>query len=293
LLLGRENRTKPTMLKMIGKHQRASGCFLAGWLLGVLASIAGTLSVAAASSSTSEEALRGRVQECYNALENGDWKKVEKYLTKDSKSIFRNQPRSPLPGYEIQSVTISPDSRTATVVVLVPVTSAVIPKPFPVPKTTLWRLVNHTWYLELSRPSTANQPSVFDMMPKGNIKPPARAAFSRDLKFDSAWVSMGTVTNNDKREAKFSFKNVSAHPVTLAEFQLGCECLRLKTQQMEYKPGESGTLEFEFDPAKLGINYEESFQQDIIFKTKPGGDYVKLTVAALLASSSETSPEKP
>jgi len=281
------------MLKMIGEHQRANGCFLAGWLLAVLGSLAGTASVAGASSSTSEEVLRGRVQECYNALESGDWKKVEKYLTKDSKSIFRDQTKSPLPGYEIQSVTINPDGRTASVVVLVPVTSAVFPKPFPVPKTTLWRLVNHSWYLELSRPSTAKQPSILDMMPKGNIKPPTRAAFSRDLKFDSVWVSMGTVTNNDKRQVKFSFKNVSTHPVTLAEFQLGCECLKLKTQQMEYKPGESGALELEFDPSKLGIDYVESFQQDIIFKTKPGGDYVRLTVAALLASSSETPPEKP
>jgi hypothetical protein len=281
------------MSKMIVTFRRADGCFLAGWLLVLVGSLAGTVSVATASSSTSEEALRGRVQECYNALQSGDWKKVEKYLTKDSKPIFRNQPKWPLNGYEIQSVTINPDGQTASVVVLVPVTSAVIPKPFPVPRTTQWRLVNHAWYLELSKPGPANAQSVFDQIPKGPINTTARVGFSRDLQFDTVWASFGTVGNNDKRQAKFSFKNVSTHPVTLANFQLGCECLRLKTQQMEYKPGETGTLEIEFDPSKLGVNFEESFQQDIVFKTQPGGAYVKLTVAALLTGSNEKPSQKP
>ena len=83
--------------------------------------------------------------------------------------------------------------------------------------------------------------------------------------------------------ARFAFTNVSQRVVTVSVRQTSCDCLRLKTQQKEYKPGESGTLEIEFDPSGLGVNSQTSFMQDIIIKTEPGGAYAKLVVGALLA----------
>jgi hypothetical protein len=102
------------------------------------------------------------------------------------------------------------------------------------------------------------------------------------LQFESTWCSLGVVSDSAVRVGRFSFKNVSDHVVTLAAVQLGGDYLRLKTRQMEYKPGESGTLEFEFDPSKLGVFGDKSFMQDILFQTEPGDAYVKLTIAARL-----------
>jgi hypothetical protein len=124
------------------------------------------------------------------------------------------------------------------------------------------------------------------------MRPPPASVFSRDLKFDSVWCSLGHVKGDGIQVAQFPFKNVSTHAVTLADIELGCDCLRLKTPPKEYKPGESGTLEIEFDPSKLGVNTEQSFMQDVIFKTQPGGAYVKLTIAALVTPSSAP-PTKP
>ena len=234
--------------------------------------------------SSSEEALRARVGECYAALQQGDWQKVEKYLTKDSKPLSRDQPKKPVTAFQIQSVKIEPDGRTATVVVQVPIITGVTPAPILVPKTTLWRMVGHTWYMELPKPDPNAMRSLFDLTPKVATSTPG-ALFSRDLKFEVLWRSLGDVEGSGTREVRFPFKNVSTHVVTLADIQLGCDCLRLKTPQMVYQPGESGALEIEFDPSKLSINRDQSFTQDIVFKTEPGGGYVKLTIAAVLFSS--------
>jgi len=241
--------------------------------------------------SSSEEALRARVEQCYTALQQGNWQKVEKYLTKDSKPVFRGQPKKPLTAYQIQSIKIQPDGRTASVAVQVPVVSAMASKPVLVLKTSLWRMVDHAWYMELPKPVPGAERSLLDMAPKGVTATPG-PLFSRDLKFEALWRSLGRIEGNGTRVVRFPFKNVSTHVVTLADMQLGCDCLSLKTTQMEYKPGESAALEIEFDPSKLSVNVNQAFTQEILFKTEPGGAYVKLTIAALLISS-PAPPTKP
>jgi hypothetical protein len=221
---------------------------------------------------------------CYAALQQGDWQKVEKYLTKDSKPLFRDQSKKPVTAFQIQSIKIEPDGRTATVVVQVPIVTGVTPNPIFVPKTSLWRMVGHTWYMELPKPDPNATRSLFDLTPKV-VSSTSAVLFSRDLKFEALWRSLGVVQGGGTQVARFPFKNVSTHVVTLADIQLGCDCLRLKTPQMVYQPGESGALEIEFDPSKLSINRDQSFAQDILFKTEPGGGYVKLTIAAVLISS--------
>jgi len=280
---------KFTMLQIAPIKRKIKGCFPAVWLLASLSLLTQGGPVMAASSS--EEALRARVEQCYSALQQGDWKKVEKYLTKDSKPLFRSQNKKPLMAYKIQSIKIEPDGQTASVVVQVPIVSAVVPTPIPVPKTSLWRLVNRVWYMELPRPDPNAQQSLFGMAPKAVRSAPV-SFFSKDLKFESTWCTLGNVEGNATQVARFPFTNVSTHVVTLADIQLGCDCLRLKTQQKEYKPGESGTLEIEFDPSSLAANADQAFSQDITIKTEPGDAYVKLTVAARVGPA-PAPPAKP
>ncbi len=280
------------MLQMSVLKKRVKRCFLAASLLTVGCLLAPGPSVMA--SSSSEEALRARVEQCYSALQQGDWPKVEKYLTKDSKPIFHAEThKKPLLAYKIQSIKLEPDGQTATVVVQVPIMSAAMPRPIPVPSTTLWRLKNRVWYMELSRaqPDANAQQALFNMAPKAG-RAPTPVVTSKDLKFESTWCGLGNVGSGETPLAKFAFKNVSTHSVTLAEVKLGCDCLRLKTQQKEYKPGESGTLEIEFDPASLGFTMEESFSQVVVLRVEPGDAYVLLMIAARVAPAPQP-PAKP
>jgi hypothetical protein len=242
--------------------------------------------------SSSEEGLRARVEQCYSALQQGDWAKVEKYLTKASKPLFRNQPKKPLAEYKIQSIKLEPDGRSASVIVLVPLVSPVQPRPIPVPQTTLWRLEGRTWCMDLVPKPSADAQQWLSGGTFTTPQGPSGPVFSRDLKFDSTWLSLGIVDDRKPRMARFTFRNVGTHVVTLSEFQIGSQFLRLKTQQKEYKVGESGTLEFEFDPSSLGNDDEEAITQDVMIKTEPGGAYVKLTIAVLVARV-PTPPVKP
>jgi len=265
------------------------------WLLACLLLHAGAVKAA----SSPEDALRARVQECYVALTQGDWKKVEKCLTKESKPYFRNETKKPLVGYQIGSIKIDSGGRTATVVMQLPVVSIAAPQPILISKPTVWRLIGHTWYFELPRPGGGGQQGTLGLAPnpmmpntptpKTAIPPPV--ASSPDLKFESTWSGFGRVRSDAVKTARFNFTNVSQQVVTLAEFQLSCDCLRLKTQQMQYKPGESGTLEIELDVSKLRVVRDQSFQHEVVFKTEPDGAYVKLMIAAfLLAPNSKLSP---
>ena len=178
------SHTKFTMLLITAIKRRTERCLSATWLLALLCLlIQGGLAIAA---SSGEEALRARVEQCYSALQQGDWRKVEKYLTKDSRPVFRSQTNKPLMAFQIQSIKIEPDGRTASVVVQVPIVSTVTPRPILVPKTSLWRLVNHVWYMELPRPDPDAQQSLFDMAPKAVKSAPA-FVFSKDLKFELTW----------------------------------------------------------------------------------------------------------
>jgi hypothetical protein len=277
------------MSQMSVLKNRVKSCFLAASLLAACYLLGpGPLVMA---SSSSEEALRARVEQCYNAFQQGDWPKAEKYLTKDSKPIYRSQTKKPLLAYQIQSIKLEPDGRSATVVVLVPIVSAAMPRPMPVPKTTLWRLIGHVWYMELQSPDSNARQGMFSALTR-RAPPPTPLSISKDLKFESTWCGLGNVESSATPVARFRFTNVSTHVVTLADIQLGCDCLRLKTQQMEYKPGESGTLEIEFDPASLGLSIEESFSQAVVLKTEPGGGYVMLNIGALVVPASAP-PAKP
>jgi len=272
-------------------RETVKGSFLVARLLAVLCLLATGASVMA--SSHGEQSLRSRVEQFYSAVQQGDWPRAEKYLTKDSKPIFRAQSKKPVLGYQIQSIQLAPDEHAASVVVQIPFMSAAAPRPFLVPKTTQWRLINKGWYLEIPKPGPNDQQALLAAAaPQQQVPSPPPLAVSKDLKFESLWCSVGDVYAGQTEVARFPFTNVSTHVVTLSEIQVGCDCLRLKTQQKEFKPGESGALEFEFDPSRLRFRTEESFSQDIILKTEPGGVYVKLTIAALVTPG-PAPPAKP
>ncbi len=285
---GRPGDTKRSMLAITSTRIRISRSLRTVYLSCMVCLLVPGSPVKADSSS--EEALRRRVDECYTALQRGDWKKVEKYLTKDSKPIYRGQIKKPLTAYRIDSIKIDPDGQTASVVVLVPLVSVTIPKPIFVPRTNVWRLVDHGWYLELPRAGADAQQWLANMAPPA-VKPTPTpvALLSKDLKFDTLWRGIGVEEGGGTGVARYPFKNVSTHVVTFTDFHLGCDCLRLKTTQMEYKPGESGALEVEFDPSKLAVSGPQSFTQDIVIKTEPGGAFIKLTFAAIVTPKSAPS----
>ena len=105
--------------------------------------------------SSSEQALRTRVEQLYGALQQSNWRQVEKYLTKDSKPIFRHEPKRPVGRYEIQSIKLEPSGDSAVVVVQMPVFTGTPAGPLPLSQKTHWRLLKGRWTCSFPTPTPA------------------------------------------------------------------------------------------------------------------------------------------
>ena len=271
----------------------ARGCVgrTASFVLLVVLAARAPLTVAA----STEEVLRGRVEQLYNALRQSDWQKAEKYLTKESRPTFRKQSKRALAGYQIDSIKLEPSGETAVVVVGIPLSGGAIPNPVLVPQTTHWRRVRGTWYLDLSGAPTGQSLSGAGGQ---NRSPPSLRA--KDLKFQSTWTSVGIVHKGEVKTARFAFTNVSQRAVTLADVETDCPCLRMKSQQKEFKPGEAGVIEFELDPSIFSFDVRQALTLTASIQTEPEHALTRLTVAAVLVPDSEepsptppASPRKP
>jgi hypothetical protein len=229
---------------------------------------------------SSEQALRTRVEQLYSALQQGNLRQVEKYLTNESKPIFRAQPLKPVPGYRIESVELDSSGVTAWVVVRVPTLFPMAGQPIPMSQKTHWRLLKGAWYLQLEKPDARPLQSPFATPPHPEAPLPRPLGSPRDLKFQTDWAGLGQTHRGEVKVARFPFTNISDHNVTLGEVQTGCDCLRLKTQQKEFKPGEAGVLEFEFDPSSL--HFDGALTLIVLVKTEPENAYNKLSVGTVL-----------
>jgi hypothetical protein len=241
--------------------------------------------------SPGEQALRARVDQLYSALRQGDWKKVEKYLTKDSRRIFHSEPKKTLTEYQVDSVKIEANGQSAQVVVRLPGPPTMIAgPPIFLPQTTRWQLVGGKWYMELPDPHHAGRlPGPGD---EQQASGPHFTINSSDLKFDSTYASVGFVHKGEVKVARFPFTNVSQRTVTVTDVQSSCPCLRLTSQQKEFKPGEAGALELTFDPSTFGFKAKLALTLTVSVQTEPEHALTQLTVAAALSPGSEQ-PQHP
>jgi len=228
-----------------------------------------------------EDALRARVQEVYRCLQEGNWAKAETYLTEDSRETFRHQDKQQVEGFEIKSIKLEKQDR-AEVVVEVPA-SGPFTRPFHVPQTTSWRLVGGIWYLELPPPNPNPTSQLFNT-PKNPVSPPPVV---HELKFETQWFGLGYIHPGKTEVARFPFTNVSKHPASIGEVIKGCDCLRVKEQHKEYKPGASGVLEIEFDPSSLSLQGRQALSLSVVVKSSPGGGLTRLTLSGVVPAPDE------
>lgn len=237
----------------------------------------------------SEAALRTRVDQLYSALQQGNWRQAEKYLTKESRTTFRAQPKKPVAGYQIDSVQVDASGQSASVVVRIPGPPGSRPgPPVFIPETTRWRLVSGRWYLELSGGHAA--PALPAGGPPAQASTPPLSLHSTDLKFQSTWVSVGYVNKGEVKVARFPFTNISQHVVTVGDVQTDCPCVRMTSQQREFKPGEAGALEFQVDPSTFSFKAKMALTLTVTVETEPEHAATLLTIGVALAPAPEKTP---
>jgi hypothetical protein len=225
---------------------------------------------------TPEKALRGRVEEFYGLMQTSRWAKAEEYVTQETRENFHNSQRGPFLGFEVESVKIDPAGRLANVAVRMHLFTPYSRTPIVLPRTSRWHLVVGTWYVEAPAPPPG--PEGLMTLAKQEQRPPA-------LEFKGTRYTLGVLQPGQVKTARFPFANITDHVVTITDVLTDCECLRLKTEKKEYKPGESGELAIEFD----STGRQDFYEQTILVKTAPGGATAYLKVVCYI----QLPPRKP
>ena len=218
-----------------------------------------------------EDSLRKRAEEFYQLLQSGRMDQAEAYVTPDSKEAFRREKAGGFLGFKVDSVRLEPGGRKATVVVSMQVIVPHMVSPTTIPRQTSWEWVDGFWYLVVSG-STKQEGDMKALFNGAGVQksqtPPG------DLKFKGTRYMMGKIQPGQVTVARFPFSNTSDHTVTLSKIDTFCDCLRAKVEKKEFKPGESGELDIEFDPKGFQLNYA----QTIVVKTDPGNLTTYLSV---------------
>ena len=95
-----------------------------------------------------EEALRARVGLLYTLFQQGKFRQAEELVAEDSKDTFYMTNKARHHGFEIKSVSFSPDVKEATVLVTVQMIMPMMgSKPLPFPVASKWRQVEGEWRL--------------------------------------------------------------------------------------------------------------------------------------------------
>ncbi|HEV2495143.1 MAG TPA: DUF1573 domain-containing protein [Terriglobia bacterium] len=230
----------------------------------------------AATESAEVDALRKRAQDFYGLMQLARWDQAEGFISADTRENFHKAQKSPFLGFNVGSVEVAPGGVDATVEVTMQIVTSNVaaPGPINVPQKSRWRRVDGVWYMIVPPPenSGAQLGNLFGKgAPKSQVAPRAE-----DLKFKGHRYILGKIGSDQLQTARFPFTNVTDHVVTLSSVVTGCDCLEVKTTQKEFKPGESGELDVQFNPK----GFEREYMQTIVVKTDPGGVTSHLTVGA-------------
>jgi len=232
-----------------------------------------------------EESLRKRAEEFYQLLQSVRLDQAEAYVTPDSKEAFRREKAGGFLGFKVDSVRLEPGGRKATVVVRMQVIVPHMGSPMTIPRQTTWEWVDGLWYLVVSGSTNqeGDMKALFNGAGVQSQTPPG------DLKFKDNRYLMGKVKPGQVTVARFLFTNTSDHAVTLSKVDTFCDCLKAKVEKKEFKPGESGELDIEFDPKGLKLDYA----QTVVVKTDPGNLTTYLSVLGyVLPPQREISKQK-
>lgn len=258
----------------------------AGSWLALLLTLAACLiqdSPARAQESEREAALKNRVNEFYTLLQLGRPEAAD-FVVPEHREHFRNEQRTPFLGWQVESVKMEADGRSATVVTRMQIFTGFTPTPAAVARTGLWRLIDGKWHVEIPKPDPKAMQNLFSSA-RGKAGPVPNS--NEELKFKGHRYGLGVMRAGDVRVARFPFTNIAGHAVTLASVATSCDCLVVKTEKKEYRPGESGELAIEFNSSDYSYNYE----QTIVVKTSPGDRVSHLTIGAYVIPPSRA--EKP
>lgn len=238
--------------------------------------------------SPAQSALRSRVMQFYTLLQRQQIRQAEAYCTLESRERLAPQIQGTFLSFRVVSIDMKPDQKSAVVVVELTQMVAFAGATFPIQRESNWVIEEGEWRIAVPVPPSSSLECLMGMK---ECEANREAPKPEELVFKGHSFGLGTLKPGERKEARFPFTNRTDHPVTIAQIVTGCECLTVKTEKMEYGPGESGELVIEYD----STGYEYEFRQSVVVKTNPGGvtSYLQIHATVVPKAIAEKSLPKP
>jgi len=176
-----------------------------------------------------KDALTSRVTELYNLAKAGEWRKMEAFMTEDSKDIFFGQAKNPIVDYEVKRVDVEPDGKIGFAAVDIKFFPAGFPTYMVIPQRGRWVYENDTWLVKLEKP-VAHPLAAF--MQGGSSGPPSL------LRFEKREIEI----ERGVHEYVIPFENTGQQALTVWASPDPCECMEVSLDKEKYASGEAGKL---------------------------------------------------
>jgi hypothetical protein len=176
-----------------------------------------------------KEALASRVAELYGLAQAGQWRKMEAFMTEDSKETFYGQSKNPINEFEVKRIEVEPDGKSGKAVVNIKFVAGVFAQPMVLPQPSRWVFENGIWLLKLEKP-VAHPLAAFTQ--GGAAGPPS------DLRFDTREIEI----ERGAHEYVLRFQNTGQQTLAVRAGADPCQCMEVSLDKDKYAPGESGEL---------------------------------------------------
>jgi len=183
-----------------------------------------------------EQQLKQRVEEVYRLFVTGEWRKVEAYVSEDSRDLWFGQPKSAIEAYELGEIKLDPDGRRADVTVKATFRVPPVPVPFTMPQKGEWVFENEQWFLKVKP-----RPTMLEMF-RATGAPLNPQASRSPFTFEQNPVVLPKAEGGSEIVVKVPFQNVIPTAVTVQELSTTCACLKAEMDKLQLRPEEHGIL---------------------------------------------------
>ena len=108
-----------------------------------------------------------------------------------------------------------------------------------------------------------------------------------EISFKETLIDYGTIENGDNGQKTFEFKNTGNSPLIFSRIFSSCGCTIPKKPEKPIQPGESGTIEVEYDTKRTGL-----FQKAITVNSNAKTPNVILRIKGEVLPEPEEDQEK-
>jgi hypothetical protein len=108
-----------------------------------------------------------------------------------------------------------------------------------------------------------------------------------EISFKETLIDYGTIENGDNGKKTFEFKNTGNSPLIFSRIFSSCGCTIPKKPEKPIQPGESGTIEVEYDTKRTGL-----FQKAITVNSNAKTPNVILRIKGEVLPEPEEDQEK-